>query len=136
MGMRVIAIDGGEEKEQLCKKLGAEVFIDYTKVKDIVAEVLQVTTHGAHGAVVLAANKASYEQAPQYLRPNGTMVAVGLPADPSTIAGASPMLMTFKRLKIVGSISGCMKDIEEALDFTARGLVRVRTSLIFLLGRA
>ncbi|KAK7424418.1 hypothetical protein QQX98_000383 [Neonectria punicea] len=29
MGMRVIAIDGGKEKEQMCRKLGAEEFIDY-----------------------------------------------------------------------------------------------------------
>jgi Zinc-binding dehydrogenase len=33
MGMRVIAIDGGDEKRDLCKKLGAEEFIDFTKVR-------------------------------------------------------------------------------------------------------
>lgn len=32
MGMRVIAIDGGDEKRDLCMKLGAEVFIDFKKV--------------------------------------------------------------------------------------------------------
>jgi len=32
MGMRVIAIDGGEEKRKLCKDLGAEEFIDFTQV--------------------------------------------------------------------------------------------------------
>jgi len=33
MGMRVIAIDGGEEKRKLCKELGAEEFIDFTQVR-------------------------------------------------------------------------------------------------------
>lgn len=33
MGMRVIGIDGGDEKRDLCLKLGAEHFIDFTKVR-------------------------------------------------------------------------------------------------------
>ena len=49
MGMRVIAIDGGDEKRDLCKKLGAEVFIDYTQTKDVTAEVVKITGFGAHG---------------------------------------------------------------------------------------
>jgi len=47
--MRVIAIDGGDAKRDLCKKLGAEHFIDYTTSKDIPAEVMKLTTYGAHG---------------------------------------------------------------------------------------
>jgi propanol-preferring alcohol dehydrogenase len=35
------------------------------------------------------------------------------------------MAVALRRLKIVGSVTGSMKDVEEALDFTARGLVRV-----------
>lgn len=49
MGMRVIAIDGGDAKRDLCKKLGAEHFIDYTTTKDIPAEVMKLTQYGAHG---------------------------------------------------------------------------------------
>ena len=44
--MRVIAIDDGKEKEELCKKLGAEAFIDFTTCKDIQAEVMKITTYG------------------------------------------------------------------------------------------
>lgn len=33
MGMRVIAIDGGDKKKTLCMKLGAEAYIDFTKVR-------------------------------------------------------------------------------------------------------
>lgn len=32
MGMKVIAIDAGDAKKELCERLGAELFIDFTKV--------------------------------------------------------------------------------------------------------
>jgi len=32
-------------------------------------------------------------------------------------------MMALKRLNVVGSVTGTLKDVEEALDFTARGLV-------------
>ncbi|TKA62228.1 hypothetical protein B0A49_10093 [Cryomyces minteri] len=51
------------------------------------------------------------------------MVAVGLPKDTSTIAGAPPLVLCLRKLNIVGSVTGTLKDVEEALDFTARGLV-------------
>ncbi|KAJ4363543.1 hypothetical protein N0V83_009839 [Neocucurbitaria cava] len=123
MGMRVIAIDGGDAKRDLCLKLGAEKFIDFTTTSDIAAEIMKVTTYGAHGVIVFAATKAGYEQAPHLLRPAGTMVCVGLPKDPTIIAGAHPVMMCLKKLNVVGSVVGTLKDVEEALDFTARGLV-------------
>ncbi|KAI4935806.1 hypothetical protein J4E85_001132 [Alternaria conjuncta] len=123
MGMRVIAIDGGAAKRDLCLSLGAERFIDFTTCSDITSEIMKITTYGAHGVIVFAATKAGYEQAPHLLRPNGTMVCVGLPKDSSIIAGASPILMCLKRLNVVGSVTGTLKDVEEALDFTSRGLV-------------
>jgi propanol-preferring alcohol dehydrogenase len=125
MGMRVIAIDGGDEKRDLCKRLGAEAYIDFTTSKDIAAEVMALTTYGAHGVIVTAATRQGYESAPGFLRPGGTLVAVGLPKDPTVIAGAPPLTLALKKLQIVGSVVGTLKDVEEALDFTARGLVHV-----------
>jgi alcohol dehydrogenase, propanol-preferring len=125
LGMRVIAVDGGEQKGELCKKLGAEVYIDFTTCKDIPAEVKKITTYGAHGVIVTAATKEGYASAPDMLRPGGTMVAVGLPKDPTVIAGAPPLKMCLNKLNVVGSVVGTLKDVEEALDFTARDLVHV-----------
>lgn len=122
-GMRVIAIDGGAEKGELCKKLGAEEYIDFTSTKDIAAEIMRITTYGAHGVIVTAATKEAYESAPGFLRPGGTVVAVGLPKDPTVLAGAPPIMLCLKRLNIVGSVTGTLKEVDEALDFTARGLV-------------
>ncbi|KIW06191.1 uncharacterized protein PV09_02671 [Verruconis gallopava] len=123
MGIRVIAIDGGDEKRDLCLRLGAEHFIDFTQVKDVPAEVVKLTTYGAHGVIVTGATRQAYESAPHMLRVRGRMVCVGLPKDGSVVAGAPPMYMCLKSLEVVGSVVGTKKDVEEALDFTARGLV-------------
>lgn len=122
--MRIIAIDGGDEKRKLCKQLGAEHFIDFQTCKDAAAEIQKITTFGAHGVIVFAATKEAYASAPHFLRPGGTVVAIGLPKDETVLAGAPPLLLVLKRLNIVGSVTGTLKEVEEALDFTARGLVR------------
>lgn len=109
MGMRVIAVDGGDEKGKLCKELGAEEYIDFTQVKDIPARVLELTTYGAHGCIVYAAAKESYQICYQVLRPGGTAVAVGLPTSGDVIAGAPPVALAMKRINIVGSVTGTTK---------------------------
>lgn len=134
MGMRVIAIDGGDEKQELCTKLGAEAFIDFQKTKDITAEVMKITTYGVHGVIVTAASKPAYDQAVALLRPKGTVVVVGLPKDATIIAGAVPMVMAMKQLKVVGSVVGSLNDVKEALDLTARDLVHVSSFPILLAG--
>ena len=124
MGMRIIAVDGGADKEKLCLSLGAEHFIDYTTGPDIPAEVLRITTYGAQGVAVFAASKQSYATAPFLLRPGGTVVAVGITTDPTVLAGAPPTILTIRRLNIVGTVTGGLKEVDEALDFVARGLVK------------
>jgi propanol-preferring alcohol dehydrogenase len=123
MGMRIIAIDGGAEKKALCERLGAEHFIDFTTEKDITAKVKEITGWGAHGVVVTAASRAGYEQAPYLLRAGGTVVCVGLPKE-DFVAGAPPIVIALNRLNIIGSVTGTLQDVDEALDFTSRGLVK------------
>ena len=109
MGMRVIAIDGGEEKAKLCKDLGAEEYLDFTSGKDLAAEVTRITKYGAHGVIVFAAAKESYAAAPGFLRPGGTVVAVGLPADPSVVAGAPPMMMASSTRPASGTMAAARR---------------------------
>lgn len=54
MGIRVIGIDTGSEKEQLVKKLGADKWIDFKQEKDIVKAVQAAVPDGLgpHAAVV------------------------------------------------------------------------------------
>jgi len=61
-----------------------------------------------------------------------------LPKDTFVIVGAPPLMMIMKRLHVVGSVVGTLRDVEEALDFTARGLVHVSLPALspFLSGRS
>lgn len=53
--MRPIVVDGGEKKEKLAKEMGAEAFVDFTKVSDPAAEVVKIADGiGAHGVLVTA----------------------------------------------------------------------------------
>ncbi|KAJ3549751.1 hypothetical protein NM208_g330 [Fusarium decemcellulare] len=123
MGLRVIGVDTGEHKRQLVIKLGAEEFIDFKTTENVAAQVHKLTGHGAHGVLVVAASRQAFDAAPTFLRPRGTVVAVGIPTDAYFVAGASPALLTALQLRIVGSFLGDGKTVKEALDLTARGLV-------------
>ena len=55
MGMRPIVIDTGDAKKALCKKLGAEEFVDFKEHADAAARVKELTDGiGAHGVLVTA----------------------------------------------------------------------------------
>jgi len=102
---------------------GRRPFINFRICEDVVAEVMRITAHGAHGVIVTAASGEGYTTTPLILRPAGTMVCVGIPNDPTVIAGAPPIVIVLRKLNVVGTVVGTLKDAEEALDFTARGLV-------------
>ncbi|TLD30280.1 alcohol dehydrogenase [Venturia nashicola] len=124
MGMRVIAVDGGAAKRPFCLDHGAEHYIDFNHMKDIPAEVKRITTYGSHGVIVVPPTREAYESAPLLIRPRGTMVCVGLPGDADIRAGPHPAYLARNNLKIVGSMCGSLKETEEALAFTVRGLVK------------
>ncbi len=52
MGLRVVVVDTGSERRALCKKFGAEHFIDFKETEDAAAEVVKLTNGGAHGVFV------------------------------------------------------------------------------------
>ncbi|KAF9031520.1 GroES-like protein [Hymenopellis radicata] len=123
-GLRVIAIDSGEEKKQLCLKLGAEVWIDFKESKDIVGDVKAATGGlGAHSAVVTTASPSGYTQAVDYLRTGGTLMAVGLPGEAKL--EASIFFTVFKSISILGSYVGNRADAFEAIDIASNGHVKV-----------
>ncbi|KAJ7445254.1 chaperonin 10-like protein [Mycena latifolia] len=123
MGLRVIAIDTGASKRDLCLKLGAEKWVDYKESKDLVKDVIEASGgQGPHAAVVAAANVGPLDQAVMYLRPRGTLVAVGLPSGAPVLTVPIGLLIV-RCLTIIGSSNGNRQDITEALDIAARGKV-------------
>ncbi|CAD6887789.1 unnamed protein product [Tilletia controversa] len=132
-GYRVIGIDTGEEKRRISLESGAEHFIDFANSSSssnkLTADVLAATPEkaGAHAAIVAASSAASYEQALEYLRPRGVLVAVGMPADAKMEVGIFGFVVGEKGIK--GSYVGNRQDAVEALDMAARGKVKVSYKL-------
>lgn len=122
MGYRVLGIDGGDDKAKLFKELGGEVFVDFTKTKDIVGEVIKATNGGAHGVINVSVSEAAIEASTKYVRANGTVVLVGLPG--GAYCKSEVFSHVVKSISIVGSYVGNRADTREALDFFARGLVK------------
>ncbi|OQN99775.1 hypothetical protein B0A48_14545 [Cryoendolithus antarcticus] len=123
MGMRVIAIDGGAAKAELCTSLGAEHYIDFFTTPDLASEVRKYTTYGAHAVVVYASSKESYASAISLLRPRGIVIAVGVPGAPDAFLGTHPAMLAMGAYRTAGSVVGTLKEVDEALDFVKRGLV-------------
>ncbi|PKX96816.1 zinc-dependent alcohol dehydrogenase [Aspergillus novofumigatus IBT 16806] len=123
MGLRVVAIDGGDEKREMCERLGAEAYIDFTVSKNVVEDVKAATPGGlgAHAVLLLAVSEKPFQQATDYVRSRGTIVAIGMPADAYLKA---PVFNTVvKMINIKGSYVGNRQDGVEAIDFFARGLI-------------
>jgi propanol-preferring alcohol dehydrogenase len=79
MGMRVVGVDGGDDKKALCMKLGCEAFVDFTKVKDVAEEVVKICDgKGAHGIFVTATSGSAYASAPMMARIGGKIMCIGL----------------------------------------------------------
>lgn len=119
MGMRVIAVDIADDKLELAKKHGAE-FVVNAKTQDPGEAIQEYTKGGAHGVLVTAVHEAAFGQAIHMARKGGTIVFNGLP--PGEFP-ASVFEIVFKGLTIRGSLVGTRQDLEEALDFYARGLI-------------
>jgi len=94
------------------------------KSTDVVADVKAATPDGlgAHAVILLAVSEKPFQQATEYVRSRGTIIAIGLPPDAFLKA---PVINTVVRMiSIKGSYVGNRQDGVEALDFFARGLIK------------
>lgn len=130
MGYRVIGIDGGKDKGDFVKSLGAEAFVDFTVSKDVVKDVQTITGGGPHGVINVSVSEAAIGQSVEYVRSTGTVVLVGLPAGAKVVA---PVFTTVvKSVNICGSYVGNRADSAEAIDFFTRGLVKCPIKVVGL----
>ncbi|CAP39760.1 Protein CBG23238 [Caenorhabditis briggsae] len=129
MGMRVIAIDHSEKKDH-CMNLGAEWFVDAFNTENLSDHIKNITNGGPHGIINFAAAKKPMEQAFEYIRKRGTIVLVGFPKDSKIMFDTTPLI--FNAITVKGSIIGSRLDTEEALEFVARGAVKVPLEMVKL----
>nr|CAA73690.1 alcohol dehydrogenase [Scheffersomyces stipitis] len=130
MGYRVVGIDGGADKGEFAKSLGAEVFVDFLSSKDVVADVLKATNGGAHGVINVSVSERAMQQSVDYVRPTGTVVLVGLPAGAKV--SASVFSSVVRTIQIKGSYVGNRADSAEAIDFFTRGLIKCPIKIVGL----
>ena len=110
---RVVAVDINQDKLDLAKESGADLVVNGKEVEDV-AGYIQEKTGGTHSAVVTAVYKVAFNQAVDRVR------AVGLPSEYMELSIVKTVL---DGIRVVGSLVGTRKDLEEAFDFGAQGLV-------------
>ena len=117
-GAEVIAVDVSDDKLNFAKELGASQTINAAteKVNRLIQEL-----GGAHVAIVTSAAKAAYDTAFYSLRPTGTLVIVGLPAEPLSF---SAIALVARETRIVASSVGTRQDLREVLALAAAGKLR------------
>lgn len=118
LGAEVTAIDVSDEKLALAKSLGATRTLNASS-SEVVKEVRR--SGGVHVALVTSAAKSAYDMAFYCVRPTGTLLAVGLPAQEISFP---PILMASREIQIKASAVGTREDLREVLEMGAAGKVR------------
>lgn len=125
MGISAIAIDTGAEKKALTSKLGAAAWVDFKETKDIVAAVKKATPDGLgpHAAIITSPQPEAYLIAMEYIRPRGTVVAVGLPPEGAYVKADVFWTVLYNKT-LTSSYVGNRQDAIEALRIVADGHVK------------
>jgi len=121
-GAEVTAIDISDEKLALAKALGASDALN-AAAKDTLKQIR--SKGGVHVAIVTSAARTAYDMAFACLRPTGTLMAVGLPAEN---VGFPPILMAAVEVRIQASAVGTRQDLREVLDLAAQGKIHCEVS--------
>jgi propanol-preferring alcohol dehydrogenase len=118
LGADVTAIDISDEKLALAKSLGASTALNAASsnaVKELRGK------GGMHVALVASAARAAYDMAFSCVRPTGTLLVVGLPAENICFP---PILMSAREICIQASAVGTRDDVREVLALAAAGKIR------------
>jgi len=115
----VAAIDVGDDKLELAKRLGADLTVNATQSDP--GTFLKKETGGMHGVLITAVSPVAFQQGIAALRKKGTMALTGLPPGNFEL----PIFQTvLNRHTIRGSIVGTRKDMQEAVGFALEGKVK------------
>jgi len=122
LGAIVTAIDVSDEKLAHAKTLGASATLNSAS-ENVVKQMRRAG--GAHIALVTSAAKAAYDTAFPCVRPTGTLLVVGLPAEPLCFP---PIMMAATEVHIQASSVGTREDLRKVLAMAAAGKLRCQTT--------
>jgi D-arabinose 1-dehydrogenase-like Zn-dependent alcohol dehydrogenase len=112
MGFETVAINRGNDKEPLARKLGAHHYIDPI-AQDAVAELQKLG--GARVILATAPNAQAISALVDGLSPSGTLLVPAAPAEPLTVNVLSLIL---GRRSVAGCYSGTARDSQDTLEFS------------------
>jgi dehydrogenase len=118
-GFETIAVTHSKDKEELAYKLGA----------DSVVSDGEALLKDGEGADVILATSNSYKataDAIKGIRPDGRVILIGVSSTETLTV--SPEIL-FKRARIIGSTQNDREHLYEALDYVAKGKVKVMTEI-------
>jgi len=115
-GARVIAVDIAADKLELAQQLGADQAIN--SANEDATKIFR-SMGGVHAAIVTSAAKAAYNQAFWAVRPAGTLMVVGMPAEELSF----PAIM-MREIKIRSVATGTRDDLRETLNLASTGKIR------------
>lgn len=113
MGFNTVAINRGNDKEELARQLGAHSYIDAT-AQDVVAELQKLG--GASVILATAPNAQAISGMVDGLAPSGRLLVPAAPLEPLSINVFS---LIMKRSSVAGWYSGTAKDSQDTLEFSA-----------------
>jgi len=122
LGAEIAAVDVSEEKLALARSLGA-AHAFHAGSTDMAKGFREMG--GVHAALVTSAAKAAYDAAFYSVRPSGTLMVVGLPAESICFP---PILMAAREIRMQASAVGTREDLSEVLAMAATGKVRCQTT--------
>jgi alcohol dehydrogenase, propanol-preferring len=115
LGLEVSAVDVADDKLALAKSLGATNTFN-AAASNVVKEIRRLG--GAHIVLVTSGSKAAYDTAFYCLRPTGTLLAVGLPANEISFPA---IMMAAGEVNIKASAVGTREDLKQVLALAAAG---------------
>ena len=118
LGAEVTAIDISHEKLELARTFGAVDALN-AATTDVVKQLRR--KGGVHLALVTSAAKAAYDTAFSCIRPAGTLLVVGLPAENICFP---PILMAAREVRIHASTVGTRQEMRDVLAIAAAGKIR------------
>jgi propanol-preferring alcohol dehydrogenase len=122
LGAEVTAIDISDEKLAQAKSLGASHSLNAAS-SDAVKQLRDAG--GVHVAIVTSAAKVAYDMAFYGLRPTGTLLVVGLPAEDISFPA---IMMAAREVSIQATAVGTRDDLREVLAMAAAGKVRCQVT--------
>ena len=115
LGLEVSAVDVADDKLALAKSLGA-VNAFNAATANAVKEIRRLG--GAHIVLVTSGSKTAYDTAFYCVRPTGTLLAVGLPANEISFPA---IMMAAGEVHIKASAVGTREDLKQVLALAAAG---------------